>query len=297
MLFATYIATFLSGISLQNLTDKQTPNVVKSLAHFHIYYTVARFMKNPSLMREYITPQVIKAVKNHIPIKYSAFESHTKDGDGNYFDILAAINYSKDDYRSMIPYESNGITEIGRGLFQVYVQSILGAQVDVRWSIVGKGAMSLQSQEQFRTYVNGLLVIPSVKELVSDMRTSIQATHAILDTAIIPGVSLIPCSLVILKEPIPGYNNILLTASNIMNFGLNSELNKVRPSKGKVNKVKAPKEGKPKAEPKEEPVKGQKNEIPKGKPVKAEQTENKVNPVILLIPGIIIGSIIPHINK
>ena len=84
MLFATYIATFLSGISLQNLTDEQTPNVIKSLAHFHIYYMVARFMKNPSLMREYITPEVIKEVRTHIPIKYSEFESQKPDGDGNY---------------------------------------------------------------------------------------------------------------------------------------------------------------------------------------------------------------------
>ena len=147
MLLATYIATFLSGISLKNLTDDNTPNVIKSIARFHVYYTVARFMKNPSLMREYITPEVIKAVRAHIPIKYREFESQTTDGDGNYFTILAAINYSNKDYKSMIPYTSNGITEIGRGLFQlsleVYVRSILGAQADVRWSIVGKGAMSL----------------------------------------------------------------------------------------------------------------------------------------------------------
>ena len=101
----------------------------------------------------------------------------------------------------MIPYTSNGITEIGRGLFQlsleVYVRSILGAQADVRRSIVGKGAMSLQSQEQFRSHIRGLIVLPDVKELVSDMRTAIQATHVILDTAIIPGVSLVSSSLVI----------------------------------------------------------------------------------------------------
>ena len=81
--------------------------------------------------------------------------------------------------------------------------------------------MSLQSQEQFRFHVNGLIVIPSVKELVSDMRTAIQATDVILDTAITPGISLVPSSLIILKEPIEGYNNILLTANRNMNFGLN----------------------------------------------------------------------------
>ena len=88
--------------------------------------------------------------------------------------------------------------------------------------------MSLQSQEQFRSHVNNLIVTPSVKELVSDMRTAIQATDVILDTAITPGISLIPSSLVILKEPIPGYNNILLTANNSMSFGMNKEVNRVK---------------------------------------------------------------------
>ena len=60
------------------------------------------------------------------------------------------------------------------------------------------------------------------------MRTAIQAAHVILDTAIIPGVSLISSSLVILKEPIPGYNNILLTADSNMNFGLNSDVNRIK---------------------------------------------------------------------
>ena len=65
MLLETYITTFLSGISFKNLTDDNTPNVIKSIACFHVYYTIARFMKNPSLMCEYITPEVIKAVRAH----------------------------------------------------------------------------------------------------------------------------------------------------------------------------------------------------------------------------------------
>ena len=44
MLLGTYISSFLSGISLQNLTDNNTPNVIKSIARFHVYYTIARFM-------------------------------------------------------------------------------------------------------------------------------------------------------------------------------------------------------------------------------------------------------------
>ena len=87
-------------------------------------------------MQEYITPEGIKAVRLHIPIKYREFDSQTTDGDGNYFTIFAAVNYSSQDYKSMIPYTSNGITEIGIALFQlsleVYVRSILGAQAEVQ---------------------------------------------------------------------------------------------------------------------------------------------------------------------
>ena len=107
-------------------------------------------------MRRFVSPEVIKAVRMHIPVKYRECNSQNTDADGNYFTILAGVNYSDKDCRSMIPYKSDGITEIGRGLFQlsleVYIRSILGAQAGVRWSIVGKGAMSLQSQEQFRSH-------------------------------------------------------------------------------------------------------------------------------------------------
>ena len=63
-------------------------------------------MKNPTLMQEYISPEVIRVVCSHIPIKYKEFESQTTVGDGNYFTILAAVNYSSQD-KSMIPYTSS----------------------------------------------------------------------------------------------------------------------------------------------------------------------------------------------
>ena len=247
-------------------------------------------------MQEFITPEVIRVVRSHIPIKCKEFDSQTTDGDGNYFTILAAVNYSSQDDKAIIPYTSNGITEIGRVLFQlsleVYIRSILGAQADVRWSIIGKGAMSLQSQEQFRSHVKSLAVILNVKELVSDMRTAIQATHVILDSAIIPGVSLVSSSMVILKEPISGYNNILLTAASNMNFGLNSDVNRVKREikepEPKLTKVLDKPKPKPVKVPQKQPLKVQKND-----PVKVG---NAVNPTILFIPAIFAGMLISYIK-
>ena len=144
--------------------------------------------------------------------------------------------------------------------------------------------MSLQSQEQFRSHVTHLIVTQSVKELVSDMRTAIQATHVILDTAITPGISLIPSSLVILKEPIPGYKNILLTANSNMNFGMNKEVNRIE------REIPKPEPKRPEPKPT--------ISVPKPKPIipeiteshdKVNEVENKINPTVIFISSIISG--------
>jgi hypothetical protein len=56
------------------------------------------------------------------------------------------------------------------------------------------------------------------------MRTAIKDTNVVLNTAVTPGTVLIPSSLVILSEPIPGYNNILQNATDNMERGVNTKL-------------------------------------------------------------------------
>ena len=59
------------------------------------------------------------------------------------------------------------------------------------------------------------------------MRKAIVDTKVILNTAICPGIILIPSSLIILKKKIPGFNNILTMADYWMKFGENKTVNKV----------------------------------------------------------------------
>ena len=148
----------------------------------------------------------------------------------------------------------------------------------------------MQSQEQFQSHVNSLIVLPDVKELVSDMQTALQATHVILDTAIIPGVSLVSSSLVMLKEPIKGYNNILLTANSNMNFGLNSDMNRVKREvqEPKDNPIKVPDTPK---EPERQSQQILDNAFQKDDPV---EVDNGANPVILFIPAIGFGMLISN---
>ena len=59
------------------------------------------------------------------------------------------------------------------------------------------------------------------------MRRAIIATKVVLNTALTPGLILIPSSLIILKKKIKGFNNVLTMADYWMKFGENKTVNKV----------------------------------------------------------------------
>ena len=57
------------------------------------------------------------------------------------------------------------------------------------------------------------------------MNQAVSDTNVLLDTAISPTLWLIPSSMIILKNPIQGYNNKLKVSTPDMFFGINSNLN------------------------------------------------------------------------
>ncbi len=103
--------------------------------------------------------------------------------------------------------------------------AVLGAQAKTRWSIVGEGAKSLQTQEVFHKIVKETIAQSDTTITISNMRTAITNTNAILNMAISPGMILVPSNLIIQKEKIPGYNNVLTSATDKMKFGKNTEVN------------------------------------------------------------------------
>ena len=158
MISGMYIASFLCGVSLLNLTDVNIPNIVRSIVKYHLYYQTRKFMVNPKLIDHYD----ISGVKKLIPVKYIEIESTSRDGDGHKYFIMTAIEYSDSDYRSFIAYSSDGLTVIGQELFQESIESfaycILGAQARSHWSIVNKGAKSSQTQDVFRKIVEDTII-------------------------------------------------------------------------------------------------------------------------------------------
>ena len=227
LICSTYIATFLCGISVRNLEwYDHTPKQITSIARYHLYYTMRKFIKNPELMKAYD----LSGMKGYLPVSIQSFNG-TSHGGGTY--VKAGwVNYSNSDHLHFIPYKSDGITQVGVQLLmdsvERYVYSILGAQAKTRWSIVSSQlGKSLQTQQAFRRIVNDTVLQTNVNVTISDMRTAIRDTNVILNMAINPNIILIPSSLIFLETPIPGYNNIFSSPTKTTTFDINTKLNYV----------------------------------------------------------------------
>ena len=188
MICGAYIASYLSGLSLLNLQSDS--KLITTFVRYHLYYQIRKFMRHPKLIDHY----EVKEVRDHIPVVYKEHESVGTDGDGNRYIYRAAVESSGTDYRGFISFYSDGLTKVGQKLFQESLESfnycVLGAEARTRWSIVGKGARSSQTQDIFRRIVEDTIVQNDTTVLISNMRKSIQATNVVLNLAVVPNVIL-----------------------------------------------------------------------------------------------------------
>ena len=263
-LAASYIAMFKSGISEDHLTNSfpnSHSNIITSIVRFHLHFHLSRFMRNPKLLDQYLTGDDIRTIRKYTPV-HETWVRRTASSHANlgtwYYDKPVSehrkirrqkyhltkyggsfIEYVyltgrlpfdvENDYKTLIPKTSRGLTKVGQKLFQqlieAFVYSVLGAQAKTRWSITGQGAKSLQTQGVFRKVARDTIVQDDVTATISNMRTAIASTHVVLNFAIMPGLILIPSDLRILTKPILGFSNVLTVAKNGMMFGTNEKVN------------------------------------------------------------------------
>ena len=261
-IIAAYVSTYVCGISTKHLEyNNQTPGIITSMVRYNLYYQMNRFLTYPKKLERYFS-LVPNSVKKHKPTHVGWVDAYDqgreeintwllekqKEGElrkirkwsysKNSHGYVTGIKYQKvgghfpnsvDDYKMFIATTTNGLTKIGQKLFQQSIEScvysILGAQAKTRWSIVGEGAKSLQTQDVFHKIVKESLVESDVTITISNMRTAIETTNVVLNMAISPGMILVPSDLTIQKKKIPGYNNILKLATDKMKFGKNADVN------------------------------------------------------------------------
>ena len=252
-LLAACIISHVGGISRKHLTGDN--KVITSIARYYIYYHMKRFTDDLRKMSPYITDDLKELVKNNLQTKttwvdrfeytrenislwyqqhpnkhnirnykYRMSKNHTGVLGIDCQEVSKVVNNSDTDWMRFIKEDSDGITNTGQRLFQLavasYVYSVLGAQARTRWSIVGQGAKSLQTQEIFHTLVKDTIAQDNPVKAISDMRTAIKNRNVVLNMAITPGIILIPA----------GYNNVLTLATKDMKFGVNENVNYVKPA-------------------------------------------------------------------
>ena len=254
---AAYCATYLCGISTEHFMEKDP--LISTLAKYHFYYLRTKFLRSPQKLNTHMTDEHYELIRKHIPVKYiwkwefdqtrerldlwlskhrrgtvkDYWVSMSKYGGQigiHYMKRMGRTFHSLGDYGLFVAQKSNGLTPLGQLLFQQsvesFVYSVLGSQAATRWPIAGQGAKSSQTQVEFRKIVHDTIMEDDQTITIGNMRKAIANTHVILNTAISPGMILIPGDMIILTEKIPGYNNILTVADETMKFGLNEKVNK-----------------------------------------------------------------------
>ena len=216
-LFAAYIATYSCGISEEHF-NYDGSKIISSIARYHLYFHMRRFIRQPSEMSKYITQEIETTVLNNKPVVYKwTKEFHSgreqlgywiskqprgtvrnarvvmsRNNTGqigiSYMKRGAQTVRSLDDYKLFIASQSNGLTKTGQLLFQESIESfvycVLGSQANTRWPIVGRGAMSLQTQEVFKKLVNDTIIQSDHTVTISNMRKAIKDTNVVLNMVI-----------------------------------------------------------------------------------------------------------------
>ena len=233
-----YRNNYVRGISTQHMEyNDDTPGIITSMVRYHLYYQISKFLKDPSKLGGHIRHlprSIYKEMLPTTPVWTEQFDStrseintwllSRKDRNqirnwkyhNNPRGEQTGITYEKvtgqspndaNDYKMFIATTTDGLTKIGQKLLQQsvesYVYAVLGAQAKTRWSIVGEGAKSLQTQEVFRTIVKETIAQSDVTITISNMRTAIASTNVVLNMAISPGMILVPSDLIIQKKKIP----------------------------------------------------------------------------------------------
>ena len=195
--------------SLKTSWEGTANDIITSIARYYIYYHMKRFTDDPRKMSSYITDDLKGIVKSNLQTKttwvdkfeytrenislwyrqhpnrhnirnyrYRMSKNHTGVLGIDYQEVSKVENNSDTDWMCFIKEDSDGLTKTGQKLFQLslesYVYSVLGAQAQTRWPIVGQGAKSLQTQEIFHRLVKDTITQENPVKSISDMRTAIK---------------------------------------------------------------------------------------------------------------------------
>jgi len=127
------------------------------------------------------------------------------------------------------PNTASGLTQAGLSRInqsiEAFVYCVLGAQVNVRSSILGSGGRAKEAQSEFLVLVEDAIRQPDLAKSVQRYQLAVDQAKVRLNLAVAPMAWLMPAQMVINTESTIGYNNKLKQAVSGMKLGVNNEVN------------------------------------------------------------------------
>jgi len=105
---------------------------------------------------------------------------------------------------------------------EAFVYCILGAQINIRSSILGSGGRAKEAQSEFLTLVEFMIRQTDLAASVERYQLAVDEVKARLNLAVCPGAWLMPAKMIINTESTVGYNNQLKQAVPGMKLGVNN---------------------------------------------------------------------------
>ena len=151
-----------------------------------------------------------------------------KTSDGNLIQYITSES-SENQYEHFVLSVSYGLTKDGQARInqsiEAFVYCILGAQVNVRSSILGNSGSAQEVRRELLTLMEDAVKQPDISKSVQRFQLAVQEAKVKLDLAISSGTWLMPSKMVISTESTVGYNNKLKGATADMKLGVNSDVN------------------------------------------------------------------------
>ena len=127
-----------------------------------------------------------------------------------------------------MPYYGQGLTQTGLSRLnqsiEAFVYCVLGAQVNVRSSILGNDGRAKEAQSEFLVLVEDAIRTPDISKSVQRYQLAVDEAKVRLDFATSPNSWLMPSRMVINIESTIGYNNQLKQETPDMKLGVNNNI-------------------------------------------------------------------------
>ena len=159
------------------------------------------------------------------------FKFSEEGGEGSKGNLLQYIlnDETKDQYEYFLTRVSNGLTNAGQARLnqsiEALVYCVLGAQVNVRSSILGNTGSAQEVRQEFLVLLEDSIKQPDISKSVQRFQLAVQEAKVKLDLAVSPGTWLMPSKMVINTESTIGYNNRLKRVEPSMKLGVNTDVN------------------------------------------------------------------------